>query len=58
MTWHMQETEDGARVMPVGDLVGHEEGEDCVCGPRLEPVVRDDGSVGWLVSHEALDGRA
>jgi hypothetical protein len=43
---------------PVNDLVEHDtEGDDCVCGPTLEPVERDDGSFGWLISHHALDGR-
>lgn len=45
-------------VYPVNDLVGHElEGDECVCGPHSEPVKRDDGSIGWMVVHEALDGR-
>lgn len=30
---------------------------DCVCGPTVEPVVRDDGSMGWLIVHHSLDGR-
>ncbi|GAA1082814.1 hypothetical protein GCM10009665_80430 [Kitasatospora nipponensis] len=29
----------------------------CVCGPRVQPVERDDGSVGWLIVHHSLDGR-
>jgi len=28
-----------------------------VCGPTVEPVVRDDGSMGWLIVHHSLDGR-
>lgn len=43
-------------VEPVGDLIVHEE-HDCPCGPRIEPVKRDDGSIGWLVVHHSLDGR-
>jgi hypothetical protein len=41
-------------VLPVGDLVGHEEsGTDCVCMPDVsrEPVM------GTIVVHHALDGR-
>lgn len=30
---------------------------DCVCGPTVEPVTRDDGSIGWLIVHHSLDGR-
>jgi hypothetical protein len=45
-------------VLPIDDLIEHEdEGDQCPCGPRIEPVKADDGSVGWLISHNALDGR-
>ena len=46
--WHVE---------PVNDLIDHEDSDDCVCGPRVEPVPRDDGSMGWLVTHASLDGR-
>lgn len=46
-------------VIPVGDLILHEDiGDGCACGPTSEPVTRDDGSVGWVVVHHSLDGRA
>ena len=42
-------------VVPVSDLIEHAAvGDDCVCGPTLEAVMRDDGSNGWLVTHHAL----
>jgi hypothetical protein len=45
-------------VYPLGDLVCHDtDGDGCVCGPRIEPVPRDDGSMGWLITHHSLDGR-
>lgn len=44
-------------VTPVHDLVEHEDNDGCVCGPRVEPVERDDASVGWLVVHNSLDHR-
>lgn len=44
-------------VLPVGDLVEHETSEECVCLPTSEAVPREDGSVGWLVTHHSLDGR-
>jgi hypothetical protein len=44
-------------VVPTGDLIEHEVGDGCVCVPRLEPVPRPDGSVGWLLVHHSLDGR-
>lgn len=44
--------------LPTGDLIEHDEvGEDCACGPTVEPVERPDGSYGWLISHNSLDGR-
>jgi len=48
---------DDIHVTPVGDLCGHEFSASCVCLPRTEPVVRDDGSVGWMYVHSSLDGR-
>ena len=45
--WHVE---------PVNDLIAHED-NDCVCGPTVEPVPRDDGSIGWLYTHHSLDGR-
>jgi hypothetical protein len=45
-------------VWPDGDLIEHEiEGDDCPCGPQIEPVPCDDGSMGWLIVHNSLDGR-
>lgn len=45
-------------VWPVNDLVGHDLiGQNCVCGPTLEPRnATADDSV-WLVMHRPLDGR-
>jgi hypothetical protein len=50
---------DSVHVYPIGDLVEHdvENGESCVCGPTSKPVKREDGSVGWVVTHHSLDGR-
>lgn len=48
-TWH---------VYPVRDLLPHDtETDGCWCGPTTEPVMRSDGSNGWLVTHHSLDGR-
>ncbi len=45
-------------VSPLGDLIEHDtDGDDCLCGPRTEPVERDDGSYGWVIVHHSLDGR-
>lgn len=45
-------------VVPANDLIQHEiDGEDCPCGPLIEPVPRADGTMGWIASHHALDNR-
>lgn len=45
-------------VLPVNDLIGHEEeGTDCPCGPDVECVPCEDGPDGWLITHHSLDGR-
>jgi hypothetical protein len=41
---------------PVNDLLAHED-DDCPCLPVVKPVPRQDGSMGWLVVHNAWDGR-
>lgn len=51
---------DALHVAPVNDLVEHDTSTveaNCVCGPEVEPVERDDGSIGWLIVHHSLDGR-
>ncbi|MFJ2961179.1 hypothetical protein ACIPIC_02580 [Streptomyces collinus] len=44
-------------VVPLGDAVEHVAEDDCVCGPMVKPIARDDGSIGWLMIHHSLDGR-
>jgi len=44
-------------VMPIGDIVEHVDSDECVCGPKMKPVSRDDGSIGWVILHSSLDGR-
>lgn len=49
---------DALHVLPINDLIEHEnEGADCLCGPTVELVNADDGTVGTLVIHNSLDGR-
>ncbi len=46
-------------VLPVADLIEHDETLDCLCGPDVE-YVDEDGSTypsGPLVLHHSLDGR-
>lgn len=49
---------DSFHVSPRRDLIAHDLSDDCVCGPTTEPVKREDGSIGWVITHHALDGRA
>ena len=44
-------------VTPRNDLIAHTLTDDCPCGPRDEPVKREDGSMGWITVHHSLDGR-
>lgn len=45
-------------VVPPVDRIEHvTTGADCPCSPVTEPVMRDDGTNGWLVVHNAADGR-
>ena len=49
---------EAVHTYPLNDAVEHElEGTDCVCGPEVVPVEREDGSMGWQVVHHSLDGR-
>lgn len=39
-------------VLPTGDLIEHEESDDCVCGPDVE--FREGGAI---IAHHSLDRR-
>jgi hypothetical protein len=54
--WLAQQTDDGAHVTPIADLIEHTESDDCVCGPTVEHVADERGS-GWLTTHHSLDDR-
>jgi len=55
--WILGEEETGEiHVLPLRDLIDHGV-SDCVCGTTTEPCPRDDGSMGWLITHYSLDGR-
>lgn len=56
--WLVIEAPDSGEVhvAPIDDVVAHSY-DDCACGTTTEPVPRDDGSIGWLVTHHSLDGR-
>lgn len=57
MTWICEGEPGLAHVYPDADLVEHGFDEDCICGPTPEPVLREDGSNGWLYTHHSLDNR-
>lgn len=50
---------DVVHVSPLNDLIEHDTSGsgECVCVPQVEPVGRENGSVGWQVIHHSLDGR-
>ncbi len=47
-------------VVPIDDLIRHDsmtDEPDCVCGPEIQPVEREDGSMAYVLVHHSLDGR-
>lgn len=55
MKWRCHVDGSPAHVWPELDVIEHElEGEGCPCGPTIEPVPREDGSMGWLITHHEL----
>lgn len=48
---------DDYHVTPNGDVIEHDTSDECSCGPTVDPVERDDGSIGWVYIHHSLDGR-
>lgn len=50
---------DRVHVFPEADLIEHERNDEatCVCGPIVKAVFREDGSNGWMIIHQSLDGR-
>jgi hypothetical protein len=50
-------TQTTVHVVPVNDIIEHEDSDACPCGPELQPVERRDGTIGWVLSHHSLDGR-
>ena len=49
---------DNWHVYPVEDLIEHDtDGGNCICGPEIAPIKREDGSIGFVVTHYSLDGR-
>lgn len=57
MTWTLERVGAEVHVLPLADSINHDDSDDCVCGPLTEAVPREDGSMGWLVTHHSLDGR-
>jgi hypothetical protein len=62
MTWQiidmkwLSDPKDEVHVLPINDLIYHEF-HSCACLPVPESVQRSDGSYGWLIKHNAWDGR-
>lgn len=46
--------ENWCHVMPVEDIIAHEESKDCICGPTCE--VDEEENI-FLYVHHSADGR-
>ena len=57
MAWTLEKVGAEVHVMPLADIIRHDDSDDCVCGPLTEAVPREDGAMGWLITHHSLDGR-
>jgi len=44
-------------VIPIGDIIVHEDGDECVCGPTADTVFGWDGTCSWVMVHHSLDAR-
>ncbi|MEU0236795.1 hypothetical protein ABZ234_03825 [Nocardiopsis sp. NPDC006198] len=56
----MTPTSDTVHVVPNNDLIEHDwqtYEATCVCGPTTRLIKREDGSIGWVITHNSLDGR-
>jgi hypothetical protein len=47
---------DDVHILPDHDNLAHTY-DDCICGPTTECVPREDGTLGWMLTHHSLDGR-
>ncbi len=56
--WRIDHTEscDIVDAMPVDDLIAHEWGKGCVCGPGISTRFKD-GVLGVMFMHYSLDNR-
>lgn len=57
MAWTLEKVGAEVHVMPLADIIQHDDSDDCACGPLTEAAPREDGSMGWLITHHSLDGR-
>jgi hypothetical protein len=58
VSWLADRADAGeVHIVPLADLIEHEETPDCVCGPNVEHVPNPDGPDGWMYVHSSLDGR-
>lgn len=55
-TFDLRPEQAEVHVMPVNDLVEHDQEDDCWCRPRVE-LVEGSRPDCWMVVHDALDGR-
>lgn len=46
-----------AHILPLADLVAHEDDVCCICGPDVEYMIGPEGAFAKLIVHHSLDGR-
>jgi hypothetical protein len=55
--WGVFGDEHHVDLIPLGDLIEHEQSAECACGPRVELHHDAAGADVWMNLHASLDGR-
>lgn len=56
--WSNHKIGNEVHVIPDNDKHIHRMTDECGCSPQNIPVAQTDGTLGWRVIHNALDGRS
>jgi hypothetical protein len=57
LSWYLVNYQGIVHVVPRNDVIPHEIAQYCACLPLVEFLEIDDGSYGWLFTHNARDSR-
>jgi hypothetical protein len=55
--WHSIEVDGEYHTVPNQDTIIHEVNDTCICGPEVNPIECDDGSIAYHYVHDSIDGR-